>query len=159
IGKTTGLTAAASVWGRGDERGIIKTWRATANGLEGTAAIHSDTLLPLDELGVANAQEVGSTVYSLAGGIGKQRAHRDGSAQPVNTWRWMILSTGEIRIADKIREDGRGLKAGQEIRIIDIPADAGKAFGFFDHGGPDNNAQKVADDIKAAARCSYGTAG
>src|SRR4029077_10996853 len=66
IGKTTLLCAAASVWGRADEHGIIRTWRGTANGLESTAALFSDTLLPLDELGVANPQEVGNIVYSLA---------------------------------------------------------------------------------------------
>src|SRR6266540_3604706 len=34
IGKTTLLAAAASVWGRGDERGFIRTWRGTGNGIE-----------------------------------------------------------------------------------------------------------------------------
>src|SRR5262249_35299360 len=38
IGKTTLLCAAASVWGRADEHGIIRTWRGTANGVESTAA-------------------------------------------------------------------------------------------------------------------------
>jgi uncharacterized protein (DUF927 family) len=75
IGKTTLLRASASVWGRADEHGIMRTWRGTANGIEGTAVLFSDTLLALDELGVATAQDVGNIVYSLASGIGKQRAH------------------------------------------------------------------------------------
>src|SRR5262249_30338793 len=60
IGKTTLLSAAASVWGRGDERGFIRTWRGTGNGIEAAATQFSDTFLPLDEIGVAGAHEVGN---------------------------------------------------------------------------------------------------
>jgi putative DNA primase/helicase len=74
IGKTSLLCSAASVWSHGGEQGgFIKTWRATANGLEGTAALYSHTLLPLDELSIASGHEVSNIVYSLASGIGKQR--------------------------------------------------------------------------------------
>jgi putative DNA primase/helicase len=151
IGKTTVLCAGASVWGRADEHGIMRTWRGTANGLESTAALFSDTLLPLDELGVASAQEVSNIVYSLVSGIGKQRAQRDGSPRPPNTWRVTVLSTGELGIADKIREAGGRVRAGQEVRILDIDADAGKGFGVFDHGGPDGDPGKLASAIKEAA--------
>src|SRR5262245_63359725 len=34
---TASLSAAASVWGRGDERGFIRTWRGTGNGIEAAA--------------------------------------------------------------------------------------------------------------------------
>jgi putative DNA primase/helicase len=47
IGKTTLLSAAASVWGRGDERGFIRTWRGTGNGIEAAATQFSDTFLTL----------------------------------------------------------------------------------------------------------------
>ena len=47
------LRIAASVWGSGADGGYVRTWRTTANGLEGTLASASDTLLPLDELGQA----------------------------------------------------------------------------------------------------------
>jgi putative DNA primase/helicase len=159
IGKTTLLCAAASVWGRADEHGIIRTWRGTANGLESTAALFSDTLLPLDELGVASPQEVGNIVYSLASGIGKQRSQRDGSARPLNTWRVMVLSTGELGIPDKIREAGGRARAGQEVRILDIDADAGRGLGVFDHRGPEGHPAKLASAIMEAAVTYYGTAG
>ena len=44
-GKTTLLQSAASVWGRGDTKGQIRTWRATSNGMEGVAAQTCDALL------------------------------------------------------------------------------------------------------------------
>jgi hypothetical protein len=137
----------------------VRTWRGTANGIEGTAVLFSDTLLPLDELGVASALEVGNIVYSLASGIGKQRAQQDGSLRRSKTWRVIVLSTGELSIADKIREAGKSVRAGQEIRILDIDADAGKGFGVFDHGGPDGDAGKLAIAIKEATVKFYGTAG
>ncbi|XIA66441.1 DUF927 domain-containing protein [Bradyrhizobium sp. TZ2] len=79
IGKTTLLRAAASIWGRGDTPGYIRTWRATANGLEGAAASATDTALVLDELGQVEAREAAAALYSLSNGAGKARAARDGS--------------------------------------------------------------------------------
>jgi uncharacterized protein (DUF927 family) len=116
-------------------------------------------LLPLDELGMASPFEVANVVYSLVGGVGKQRAQRDGSAKTPQTWRVIILSTGEIGIPEKIKEGGHRVRAGQEIRIIDIDGDAGKGFGVFDSAGPDANPQKLANDIRSAAGTHYGTAG
>ena len=136
---------------------VLGEVRQTAS--KARAALFSDTLLPLDELGVASAQEVGNIVYSLASGIGKQRAQRDGSPRPPNTWRVTVLSTGELSISDKIREAGGRVRAGQEVRILDIDADAGKGCGVFDHGGPDGDPGKLASAIKEAAVTYYGTAG
>ena len=159
IGKTALLCGAASVWGYGKETGgYIKTWRGTGNGLEAVAAVYSDTLLPLDELGVAPAQEVGNIVYSLASGVGKARARQDGGAKAVTRWRTWILSTGELSIGDKIKEGDRRFALANWVRIIDIDADSKRGFGVFDHGGPDG-AQALANAIKAAAAQHYGTAG
>lgn len=48
-GKTSTLIAAGSVWG-GGKRGYHREWRLTADGLEGTAALHNDALPCLDEI-------------------------------------------------------------------------------------------------------------
>ena len=156
IGKTTLLRAAASVWGRGDQHGLIRTWRGTGNGVEGAATQFTDTLLPLDELGVASSYEVGNITYALAGGIGKQRAQKDGSAKPVNTWRVIVLSTGEIGIADKISEGGKKTRTGQEIRIIDVDADTGHGCGVFNQT---DDAEELTENIRRAAITNFGTAG
>ena len=159
-GKTTAADAAASLLGRGDERGgFVRTWRHTANGLEGAAVLHNDGPLVLDEIGIADSREIGQVVYTLCGGTGKGRAGRDGSLRASNTWRSQIISTGEMRVIDKIVEGGKRPRAGQEVRIVDIPADAGQGFGIFDHAGDCNDPEKLADSIKAAARTFYGMAG
>ena len=37
-----------------------------------------------------------------------------------------MLSTGEVRVADKLVESGQRARAGQQVRLIDIPAEAGQ---------------------------------
>lgn len=161
-GKTTCLQAAASVWGRGEKEsgGYVKTWRATANGLEGTAAQSTDTLLLLDELGMADARDVQQVVYGLANGQGKQRASRDGSAREPKSWRLIYLSSGELPVDAKLAETpGRKARAGQLVRLLDVPAERGAGFGVFDNGGPGGDAGALVKSIQLAATTAYGTAG
>lgn len=161
-GKTTCLQAAASVWGRGEKEGggFVKTWRATANGLEGTAAQSTDTLMILDELGMAEGRDVQQVVYGLANGQGKQRASRDGSAREPKSWRVLYISSGEVTVDAKLAETpGRKARAGQLVRLLDIPAERGLGFGAFDNGGADQDAGALAKSIKLASTSHYGTAG
>ena len=152
IGKTTALRLAASVWGRGDTPGFIRDWRATANGLEGAAAGASDTALILDELGQAEARDLAAALYMLANGGGKARAHRDGSLREPSTWRVLTLSSGESRLTAKLMEDrGRKPRAGQLVRMLDIPADRGLGFGVFDFVGAGDDAAALAKRCKVAA--------
>ncbi|MBB4196684.1 hypothetical protein CCR94_22020 [Rhodoblastus sphagnicola] len=158
-GKTTLLQMAASVWGRGDAGGgYVRAWRATANGLEGAAASTTDTALPLDELGQVEARDAAAALYSLSNGGGKVRAARDGGLREPKSWRVMFISTGEITSEAKLSEDrGRKPRAGQMVRLLDIPADRG--FGVFDHAGPDGDAAKLSKTCKHAAVSAYGVAG
>ena len=158
-GKSTAIEAAASVWGRGSSPGFVRSWRSTANAIEAAAALHTDTALILDELGVVDAKEAGAAAYQLAAGSGRGRSGRDGYLRASMTWRTLILSTGEIRLADKLAEGKQRATAGQAVRLVDIPADAGKGFGSFDCAGTTGNAKAIADAIKRAAKSAYGTAG
>jgi putative DNA primase/helicase len=160
-GKTTIEQAAASVWGRGSlSGGYVRSWRATANGLEAAAASANDTLLVLDELGVLEAREAGAAIYALANGSGKSRMNRDTSPRETRTWRIVTLSTGEIPMATKVAEDrGRKARAGQILRMLDVPADRGVGFGVFTNAGPESSAGVLADKLKVAAMTNFGTAG
>jgi uncharacterized protein (DUF927 family) len=158
VGKTTAGWAAGSVWGGGGIRGYIKGWRTTINGLENVATVHSDALLVLDEIGQAESKAVAQAAYLLANGQGASRMRRDTSSRPVATWRTLYLSSGEISLAAKVEEDGsRKASAGQEIRILDIPARASDKLGLFEdlHGAP--SGQEFADNIRKAAGTYYGT--
>jgi uncharacterized protein (DUF927 family) len=159
-GKTTALVVAGSVWGGGGLKGYIKSWRATDNGLEGVAAGHCDALLCLDELSQVDAKAAGAAAYMLANGVGKSRAGRGGESREAAEWRLLFLSNGEISLADKMAEDGRGRRvaAGQAVRVIDLPADAGAGMGLFEnlHGAPSGDA--FSRQLKEACGQFYGTA-
>ena len=159
-GKTTCLQAAASVWGRGATPGYVRAWRATANGLEGAAAQTTDTVMVLDELGMVDARDAAQAFYGLANGQGKQRAARDGSPREPKSWRVLFLSSGELPVDAKLSETpGRKARAGQLVRLLDVPAERGTGFGVFDNGGPDGDAAAFAKTIKLATTSNYGTAG
>lgn len=159
-GKSTALHVAGSVWGGGDANGYVRSWRATANGLEGVALGHSDTLLCLDELSQLAAKDAGEAAYMLANGAGKSRSTRDGSARKAVKWRVLFLSSGEIGLADKVAEDGRGRKlaAGQQVRIVDVAADAGAGMGMFENLHGFASAEVLARHLRSATQQHYGVA-
>jgi putative DNA primase/helicase len=159
-GKTTALHVAGSVWGGGDANGFVRSWRATANGLEGVALGHCDTLLCLDEMSQLAARDAGEAAYMLANGAGKSRSSRDGSARRAAKWQIMLLSSGEIGLADKVAEDGRGRKlaAGQQVRIVDISADAGAGMGMFENLHGFSSPELFARHLRSEARKHYGVA-
>ena len=156
-GKTTVLKAASSVWGQPDEFGL--TWNSTSSGLEGRAALHSDTLLSLDEIGQAPERALRDSAYLLANETGKARARQDGTGRPPAQWRVMIQSSGECFFAESLKMAGFPIKGGQAVRVIDLPADAGVGLGVFqclhEFAGP----AALAEAIKKAARENYGHAG
>ena len=155
-GKTTTLKCSASVWGSDK---YIQSWRATANGLEGVATLHNDCFMPIDEISQVDPKDVGEIAYMLANGKGKSRSGRDGVARAAATWRTLFLSTGEISLADHMLQIGKRTKAGQEVRMADIPADPGKFLGVFDclHGS--ENGAALSRRIVNAVKHNHGTAG
>jgi len=134
-GKSTLLIAAGSVWGGSrSEQSFGHTWRATANALEGLALAHNDGLLTLDEFGQIDANEAGSAAYLLANGQGKARSKADGTQRRTAKWKLLFLSSGEGSLAAHMASSARGDRAavGQELRLVDIPADAGRRMGIWE---------------------------
>jgi uncharacterized protein (DUF927 family) len=159
IGKTTLIQVGGSVWGGGGIAGYIRSWRATDNGLESVALAHCDTLLALDELAEIEAAAAGKAAYMLANGHAKLRMTRSAGARPAPEWRLLFLSTGEIGLTDKVAEDPRKrVTAGQEVRILDLQADAGKGRGVFDELHGYNRPSDLADHLKAASARHFGHA-
>jgi uncharacterized protein (DUF927 family) len=158
VGKSTALVVAGSAWGGGGIRGYVRSWRATANGLEGVAALHCDGLLCLDEISEVDPKQAGEIAYMLANGVGKSRAGRSGDARRPAEWRLLFLSSGEMSLADKIAEDGRGrrARAGQEVRVVDILADAGAGLGLFEDLHGFQSADAFARHLKEASGQHYG---
>lgn len=153
-GKTTAIEGACSVWGGPNFR---RSWRATSNGMEGVAALFNDCLLALDEISECDPKEVGAIVYALGNGRGKQRATRTGHARSVARWRCSVLSSGERTIQTTMEDAGHRAKAGQSVRLLNVPAT--RRHGAWDelHGLATGAA--FSDAIKRAASTHYGHAG
>ena len=153
-GKTTALESACSVWGGPSYR---RSWRTTSNGLEGAAALFNDSLLALDEISECDPRAVGEVVYMLGNGRGKQRAGRTGGARSVSRWRSSVLSTGERSIATTMIEGGHRVKAGQAVRVLDIPAQ--RQYGAWDCLHQHASGTAFSDALKHEATRHYGHAG
>ena len=158
-GKTTAQRAAASVWGQPDT--FKRSWRSTANGLEGIASLHNDNLLILDEISEMNSKDASETAYMLGNGQGKTRSNKNGSTRPTKTWKTLFLSSGEVTLQALVNEDNgkRRVKAGQEVRIADINADAGKNWGIFESLHHFQSSAALADHLRYATNQHYGVAG
>ena len=153
-GKSTAQLVAASVYG---SPSFKQSWKATDNALEGACALHNDAALILDEMAEVDPQKVGGIVYMIGNGTGKGRAGRTGDARSRKTWRLMIISSGEIGLAQHMRDGGKTTKAGQEVRMIDIAADAGTGHGLFENLHGHEGGAKLSDAIKEATKTHYGT--
>lgn len=153
-GKTTLIEAACSVWG-GDN--YKRSWKATSNGMEGAAATFNDGLLALDEISECDPREVGAIVYALGNGRGKQRASRSGRARAITRWRCFIVSSGERTISTTIKEGGNRAKAGQSVRMLDIPVV--RTYGAWDNLHNAQSGAAFSDAIKQAAATHHGIAG
>ncbi len=155
-GKTSALRIAASVWGRAD---YVKRWRTTDNALEATAVQHSDGLLILDEIAQLDAAKAGECAYMLANEQEKGRNTRGGLNRKQRTWRLLFLSSGEVSLSTHMAEAGKRVMAGQEVRMVDIPLDAGQGMGGVEalHGHATPGA--LVEAMTAAAGRCYGVAG
>lgn len=156
IGKTSVLHAAGSVCGGGGVKGFLRSWRGTDNGFELIAEHHCDCPLALDEIGEASRSSIDKVSYMLADGQGKIRRAPFGGTQPTQRWRLLFLSTGEMTIVSKI---GHGkVQAGQLVRVVDIPADAGVGLGMFEEIQGHRNGAEFSQAIREAAGQNYGVA-
>ena len=138
-GKSTALYAGGSVIGGGGKLGFAHSWHNTMNGLEAIAASHNDLTLYLDELAQLDAREAGETAYLLANGIGKGRMNKSLTQRGKLSWTLLFVSAGEVTLADHLGSVGKQTKGGMEVRLLNIPADAGRGWGLFEdiHGVSD----------------------
>jgi putative DNA primase/helicase len=155
-GKTTALKVAASVYGGAN---FLQRWRTTDNALEGIAAQHSDVLLVLDELSQVDPKTAGECAYMLANEQSKARSTRTSQPRARLVWRLLFLSAGELGLADHMAEGMKRARTGQEVRMADIPADAGAGMGAFENLHGSEGGAMFARHITREALACYGAPG
>lgn len=141
-GKTTLLALSASIL---SDRTYCYSWRATANGLEAIATSRNDMLLCLDELHQASPEEVDQAIYMLANGVSKIRGSKEGFAAKTNRWRLGFLSTGEIGLSETLAQIQKTVRAGQEVRFIELPVT--RQYGAFDNLHSAGSAKEFAETL------------
>lgn len=122
-GKTTTLRGAASVWGNPSGIGstLLQTWDNTDVWIGRAAATLNDLPLILDDTKLAAnghkkdaGTKVSGTIYKIASGRDRGRGSLDGT-RITDTWRSVLLSTGEQSAVDFTEGDG-----GTHARVISI---------------------------------------
>ncbi|ENR5344239.1 DUF927 domain-containing protein [Klebsiella pneumoniae] len=151
-GKTTTANVASSLYGNPDL--LRLTWYGTALGLANEAAAHNDGLMPLDEVGQgSDPVSVSQSAYALFNGVGKLQGAKEGGNRDLKRWRTVAISTGEMDLETFIAGAGRRTKAGQLVRLLNIPLS--KAVHFHEH----RNGKQHADALKEAYQHHHGAAG
>ncbi|EML9727360.1 DUF927 domain-containing protein [Klebsiella aerogenes] len=151
-GKTTTANIASSLWGEPDA--LRLTWYGTALGIANEAEAHNDGLLPLDEIGQgSNARDVATSAYTLFNGAGKLQGAKEGGNRELKRWRTVAISTGEMDIETFLAAGGLKVKAGQLVRLLNIPMEKSTVF----NGQPNGKAH--ADALKEAWLDNHGAAG
>ena len=154
-GKTTCLNVAASVFGTPQ---YVVTWKATDNALENVAYKHNDALLILDELSEVSPSKAGEVAYMLANGQGKKRLDKNCEARETLSWRLIFLSSGEVDLTSHMAEDNKTSKAGQKVRLLNIPAKANeKSFGIFEDLHDFKDGAEFSNYLRSASAKYYGT--
>lgn len=139
-GKTSALFSALSVWG--NPYNLVMTFNTTAVGVERLAGFYNDLPLALDEKQVNKSQtDLEKIVYMLSSGISKIRGNKTGGVQEMNSWKTIILATGEETISTT------NTTTGVQTRCLEI------------EGSPFDYDEKLASKMYEIVGNYYGTAG
>ncbi|CAM7644396.1 Bacteriophage T7 Gp4 DNA primase/helicase N-terminal domain-containing protein [Citrobacter freundii] len=151
-GKTTTANIASSLYGEPDA--LRLTWYGTALGIANEAEAHNDSLLPLDEVGQgSSAKDVATSAYTLFNGAGKLQGAKEGGNRELKRWRTVAISTGEMDIETFLSAGGLKVKAGQLVRLLNLPMEKSVTHHEYQNG------KQHADALKEAYQTNHGAAG
>jgi putative DNA primase/helicase len=119
--------------------------------------MHNHGLLCLDEISQVSEKEVGEIVYTLGKGTGKGRMTRQITSRANTQFKLLFLSSGERTLREIMQAAGKQSKGGQESRLIDIPADAGKGWGLFEELHEYPSADCIVRALSEATKTYYGS--
>lgn len=143
-GKTVVQEVAAAIWG--DPRpsgGLVQTWNATVVGLEQRAGFCSDLPLLLSELRtMGRDRDIERTIYMLVEGQGRTRGDRSGGTRVQQSWRTVVISTGETSIT------AASPYTGPAVRVLEL---YGNLLGHLDGD--------AVVEVERVVRSNFGMAG
>lgn len=129
-GKSTALALGASVWGSPD--GYMRKWDATQVGIEDLAHVLRHLPLFLDETQLAREGMVGTMLYAVPEGMGRQRGQPSSVPKELKDWQLVLVASGEQSILAFAAGAG-----GAAARALSIP---GRPFGAAPEGSDEEKA-------------------
>ena len=116
-GKSTAAMLAISVWGNPNLSGggLYNTWNSTENALSTSLAGNYGIADALDELSMSKIEDTTSLIYNLVGGKDKARLTKDIELRAAATWTTSIISTGEVSLLSKAKNN-----TGLDIRVLEL---------------------------------------
>ena len=116
-GKSTAAMLAISVWGNPNLSGggLYNTWNSTENALSTSLAGNYGIAYALDELSMSKIEDTTSLIYNLVGGKDKARLTKDIELRAAATWTISIISTGEVSLLSKAKNN-----TGLDIRVLEL---------------------------------------
>ena len=116
-GKSTAAMLAISVWGNPNLSGggLYNTWNSTENALSTSLAGNYGIAYALDELSMSKIEDTTSLIYNLVGGKDKARLTKDVELRAAATWTTSIISTGEVSLLSKAKNN-----TGLDIRVLEL---------------------------------------
>ena len=117
-GKTTVAALAVSVAGKptSNAQGLLHTWSSTQAAL--TILLNGNYGIPvvLDELSMMPTKvDLTSLVYQLSDGTEKSRATQSAELKQERSWSTTIISTGELKLTDRINSND-----GLLVRVLEV---------------------------------------
>lgn len=143
-GKTTATKLALSIFGLPDIRnkGLLRTWNATANSMINSLGGNFGVPMAFDELSMVNQKSITKELYTIASGLEKARLSDSITQRNQQTWATTIISTGEQSIFEKTNNN-----AGLRVRAICF------------EGVEWTKSAENAENIKKTINNNYGNAG
>jgi len=170
-GKSTIIRAAAAVGGLFEEDGYnLPTWGDTDAAFEAQAMGHRDCLFPIDETGDAERNDVPLHIRAKRWAFTLSRnrprktdvSYARAKGHFGRECRVIGMSSSETAMGDAAARAGRRRLGGEEVRLIDTPAEQPGSMGVFDGDLSDypgvDGARQLADAIKADVRHYQGAA-
>ena len=116
-GKSTAAMLVISVWGNPNLSGggLYNTWNSTENALSTSLAGNYGIAYALDELSMSKIEDTTSLIYNLVGGKDKARLTKDIELRAAATWTTSIISTGEVSLLSKAKNN-----TGLDIRVLEL---------------------------------------
>jgi putative DNA primase/helicase len=79
--------------------------------------------------------------------------------RPRLTWRLLFLSAGELGLSDHMAEAMKRTRVGQEVRMVDLCADAGAGMGLFERLHDREGGAALSNELIHASAAVYGAPG